>query len=145
MIQDVPYDATLRFLFFGEEASMSARLWTSGYDFFAPSESVVYHLWTRAYRRVFHELEDDTTRAWRTASQRYVKSLLVPSAADASDSTTCVRAGAFALGTARSLAAYETHLGVDFAAQNVQWTAQWGHLDPMRFELSSNAAAHAPA
>ena len=31
----------------------NARMWTSGYDIFAPSEPVVFHLWTRDYRPSF--------------------------------------------------------------------------------------------
>jgi [Skp1-protein]-hydroxyproline N-acetylglucosaminyltransferase len=53
MLRDVPYDPGLKFLFFGEEMSMLARLWTSGYDVFAPSETVVFHLWSRDYRPSF--------------------------------------------------------------------------------------------
>ncbi len=36
---------------------MAARLFTWGWDFFAPSESVLYHLWSRAGRCNFR---DDT-------------------------------------------------------------------------------------
>ena len=46
----VPYDGTLHHLFFGEESSMAVRLFTAGYDTYAPSQSVVYHLWTRSHR-----------------------------------------------------------------------------------------------
>ena len=51
----VPYDPHLPFLFFGEETSMAARLYTNGWDFFAPTQAVVYHLWTREYRHTFTE------------------------------------------------------------------------------------------
>lgn len=34
--REVPYDPSLEFLFFGEEISMAARLWTAGWDFYAP-------------------------------------------------------------------------------------------------------------
>ena len=53
VLRDVPYDPGLKFLFFGEEMSMLARLWTWGYDVFAPSETVVFHLWSRDYRPSF--------------------------------------------------------------------------------------------
>ena len=53
LLQDVPYDPGLKFLFFGEEMSMLARMWTSGYDVFAPSVSVIFHLWSRDYRPSF--------------------------------------------------------------------------------------------
>ena len=58
MLKEVPYDPHLLFLFFGEESSMSARLWTHGWDFFAPPEHFIYHLWSRSYRPTFRELPD---------------------------------------------------------------------------------------
>ena len=39
----VPYDCCLPFVFQGEELSMTLRGWTHGYDFYAPTESVVFH------------------------------------------------------------------------------------------------------
>lgn len=34
----VAYDAHLPFLFFGEEMSMLARMWTAGWDVMAPTQ-----------------------------------------------------------------------------------------------------------
>lgn len=50
VLQDCPYDPSLHHLFFGEEVSMAVRLYTAGYDMYAPCESVCYHLWTRTHR-----------------------------------------------------------------------------------------------
>ena len=44
---DVPYDPHLNFLFFGEELLHSARLWTSGYNFYAPVKVVASHKYGR--------------------------------------------------------------------------------------------------
>ena len=44
VIKEVPYDESLRHLFFGEETTMAVRMWTHGWDFFAPPETVCYHL-----------------------------------------------------------------------------------------------------
>jgi [Skp1-protein]-hydroxyproline N-acetylglucosaminyltransferase len=49
----VPYDPFLPFLFFGEESSMTARLWTGGWDFYSPGINLVYHLWERTHRPSF--------------------------------------------------------------------------------------------
>jgi len=46
-IKDVPYDPNLPYLFVGEEILHSARIWTSGYDIYTPTENTVYHLYTR--------------------------------------------------------------------------------------------------
>jgi hypothetical protein len=50
VLQDCPYDPSLHHLFFGEEVSMAVRLYTAGYDMYAPCQSVCYHLWTRTHR-----------------------------------------------------------------------------------------------
>ena len=47
-LKEVPYDPYLPNLFVGEEILHSARVWTSGYDIYSPTENVVYHLYTRA-------------------------------------------------------------------------------------------------
>jgi len=50
VVKDVPYDGSLRQLFFGEELTMALRLYLEGYNLYAPSESVLYHLWSRSHR-----------------------------------------------------------------------------------------------
>ena len=45
LIADVPYDPALKFLFFGEEMAMLCRMWTRGYDLFAPTRALVFHHW----------------------------------------------------------------------------------------------------
>ncbi|KAG7389730.1 Egl nine 3 [Phytophthora boehmeriae] len=137
VIKEVPYDETLRFLFFGEEISMAARLWTSGWDFFAPSETAVYHLWTRAHRPVFQELESDELIRCRMASVQYVKRLLNVDNSTTEDSVSGV--GKFGLGSERTLECYEKHIGVNFGAGDVDWRSQWGNLDPIQFDLTNTA------
>jgi hypothetical protein len=46
-IRDVPFDPNLPNLFVGEEILHSARVWTAGYDIYAPTKNFVYHLYTR--------------------------------------------------------------------------------------------------
>lgn len=100
MLQDVPYDPLLPFLFFGEELSMAARLFTQGYDFFAPPEAVVYHLWTRNYRPNFQEAFETSQRdALREESIMRVKRVL--------DGEDC---GLYGLGRQRTIQEFE-HLG----------------------------------
>ena len=49
-----PYE-DLPFLFFGEEQHMLRRMWTAGYDMFAPPASIAFHMWSRAKRCSFQE------------------------------------------------------------------------------------------
>jgi [Skp1-protein]-hydroxyproline N-acetylglucosaminyltransferase len=48
-LHDVPFDPFLPWIFMGEEIIMSSRLWTSGYDIFAPNEAVVGHIYGKLY------------------------------------------------------------------------------------------------
>jgi hypothetical protein len=52
-VQACPYNARLDNLFFGEEMYMAVRLFTRGYDFYAPGEAIVWHLWDRTHRKEF--------------------------------------------------------------------------------------------
>ena len=71
LIRDCPYDGTLHDLFFGEEMSMAIRLYTAGYNVYAPRQTVVYHLWSRAHRTVPANPVDPVARQ---ASQQKVAS-----------------------------------------------------------------------
>eukprot|EP00644_Phytophthora_capsici_P014857 jgi/Phyca11/554741/estExt2_Genewise1Plus.C_PHYCAscaffold_650008 len=137
VIDEVPYDETLRFLFFGEESSMAARLWTAGWDFFTPSETVVYHLWTRAYRPVFQELESEETKRSRSASAQYVQKLLRVDQPSGNQNDDLI-VGKYTLGGERSFESYQKHIGVDFATRNIEWRSEWGGLDPIQFDLKAN-------
>ena len=60
-IRNVPYDPYAAFVFDGEEMSMAVRMFTSGYDFYAPNADVAYHLYSQndaKIRPVFWESED---------------------------------------------------------------------------------------
>ena len=57
------------------------RLWTHGFDFYAPGEAVLYHLWSRAHRPNFRhgpQKKQDRARAEgeERAARRRVRRLL---------------------------------------------------------------------
>eukprot|EP00533_Pseudo-nitzschia_delicatissima_P016554 CAMPEP_0197268376 /NCGR_PEP_ID=MMETSP1432-20130617/4141_1 /TAXON_ID=44447 /ORGANISM="Pseudo-nitzschia delicatissima, Strain UNC1205" /LENGTH=406 /DNA_ID=CAMNT_0042733421 /DNA_START=21 /DNA_END=1238 /DNA_ORIENTATION=- len=54
-LREVPFDPFLPWIFMGEEIIMSARLWTSGYDIFSPSQSVLGHMYVRRHSPKFWE------------------------------------------------------------------------------------------
>jgi len=54
-LKEVPFDPFLPWVFMGEEISMSARLWTAGYDIFSPSQSVMGHIYVRRHKPKFWE------------------------------------------------------------------------------------------
>lgn len=54
-LYEVPFDPFLPWIFMGEEISMSARLWTSGYDIFSPTINVLNHYYVRRHYPKFWE------------------------------------------------------------------------------------------
>ena len=63
VVLQVPYQ-DLPFLFFGEEQAMLARMWMAGFDLYTPPRSVVWHLWSRAYRPTFHSCVPQVMHTW---------------------------------------------------------------------------------
>ena len=49
-LREVPFDPFLPWIFMGEEIIMSSRLWTAGYDIFAPNQAVVGHIYVRRHK-----------------------------------------------------------------------------------------------
>lgn len=107
---------------------MAARLFTHGYDLFAPCECLIYHLWSRAHRATqtadpaLSATGADERAALRRRSQRRVKVLLGMCAAQESPSLVdrSAAVGArFGLGTARALSEFAKSAGVDFAESTV--------------------------
>ena len=58
IIKQVPFDPHYEFMFSGEEWAMTVRLWTSGYDFFHPTTSIIYHMWNIHSPLIMKELRD---------------------------------------------------------------------------------------
>ncbi len=138
LLHDVPYDPHLQFLFFGEETSMTIRIFTHGYDFYCPSVNVCYHLWTRKYRPVFREIKlpnAEETRLERLAHLRLRLQLRMPCAdASVDDKQEALRdAQLYGLGTVRSLAEYAVASGVDVAHHTAAPMAFTGGLEPSDF------------
>ncbi len=46
-LKTIPYDENLPYLFEGEEILFTLRLWTHGWDFYAPNKIILYHYYYR--------------------------------------------------------------------------------------------------
>jgi [Skp1-protein]-hydroxyproline N-acetylglucosaminyltransferase len=55
ILREVPFDPFLPYIFMGEETILSARLWTSGYDIFSPTISLLGHHYVRNHKPKFWE------------------------------------------------------------------------------------------
>lgn len=119
-VRDVPYDPELYFT--GEEITLAVRAFTHGYDLFEPSRVIVWHEYTRAYRRKHW---DDHLGAggpaWHErdalSRQRIRRLFDEPSV------------GPFEFGTERTLAEYESYAGISFRHRKVQDYTRQG-LEP---------------
>lgn len=104
-VREVPFDPDLPHLFQGEEILHSARLWTSGYDFFTPLVNIVYHQYERTNVPKFWSDVPDFTQGQAT-TLRKVRQLLGLEAPFLTNY-------AFGMGKARTLEAYWKFAGVD--------------------------------
>lgn len=131
VVREVPYDINLTDLFFGEEQSMAARLWTSGWDFFSPSKVIGYHLWTRKHRPVFRELACDAQREREHASRNSVRKLYASGVCNGEgESPNSLHLG---LGTARTFHDFETYCGVRFDCCAISERAMRGGMSASGF------------
>merc|ERR1719271_1827388 len=55
LLQEVPFDPLNPWIFMGEELSLTARAWTSGYDVYAPNATLISHWYERRHLPKFWE------------------------------------------------------------------------------------------
>lgn len=105
-IHDIPYDPHLYFA--GEETTMAARLWTGGWNMFGPTEPMIWHHYSREYRKTVW----DDDRGWHerdAASRARVRDLLLGG---------CDLDG-FGFGSVRSFYDYQEFSGIDYARRTL--------------------------
>ena len=120
IIREVPYDPHIYFT--GEEITLAARLWTHGWDIFAPNKVTVYHEYTERpnKRRHWHD-----HKLWTELSDRAVKRVRHLLDGEAcKDAKALEDIGRYALGTQRSLAQYEAFAGIDFRRKLIDGKTQ---------------------
>lgn len=129
VIEEVPYDPHLRHIFFGEEISMSTRLWTHGWDFFSPCVNIVFHLWNRSYRPLFGEnpicIEDNKKSINRI---NYILNIN-----DSYNEKCLENIHIYGNGDIRSVKDYEDFCGVSFKEKKINEKAKYGGLEKTMF------------
>ena len=134
IINDVPYDPEL--YFHGEEVALSARLWTSGYNIYAPNRLLLFHLYksekAKDERPSTHwddhsqwfELNRKSIVRVHTllSSLKAAPSCLKPTIDDVDD------LNLYWLGEQRSLDDYQKWCGVFFSKQLIQDDARSGQF-----------------
>jgi SAM-dependent methyltransferase len=122
--REVPYDPHL--YFHGEEVSLSVRLWTHGWDVFAPDRVVLYHDYSsnRGRARNWHDRRD-----WVALNQRSFARLRHLLGIEESRDPAVLRdIGRHGLGNARTLAEFEEFADIRFAAQSIGPRARDGRF-----------------
>ena len=116
MLFDVPFDPELDMLFQGEEVLYSARLYTHGYDVFAPSENIVYHYYGREDQPHFwNDISDpELYRVVKKQSEDKVKNML--------DVKSRESVSGFGFGTKRSLSSFFEVSGLSMSDNDVTFS-----------------------
>lgn len=131
VIKDCPQDPKLQCMFFGEESITAARYWTNGYNFYAPTKGICFHLWERnnvmrlgnGWRELF-EIEKlrPILVEMETKSRERVQAMLTGKIKPSKDDV-------YGLGMERTLEEYEAFCGVDFTKMKMTDDAKFGGIE----------------
>lgn len=136
LIKEVPYSKELPHLFFGEEIYQLARMWTRGWQIFAPSVPICFHKYERSSRS--HTFQSDVLNASvRRESQRKVLWVLC-ALNDDDDQQQLPTDGwqvgdMWGLGSKVTLEDMQLRFGVDFASRTLTEAATWGGREQSSF------------
>lgn len=123
---EVPYDPNL--YFHGEEVSLSARLWTNGWDAYTPNDVVTYHNYIVSEKRPRHWTDNPD---WGELDKRSLSRLRHLFGIESSGDPAVVNElEKYALGSARTLSDYEKYADVDFVSQKIGARGWTGHYPP---------------
>ncbi|GMH57882.1 hypothetical protein TrLO_g13688 [Triparma laevis f. longispina] len=135
-LSEVPFDPFLPWIFMGEEISMSARLWTAGYDLFSPNQDVTGHIYVRrhtpkfweVFQREFHSTGGGHNSMQLKIIDRIKYTLGYPEAARhlIRDQSILTAVEEYGMGGARPLEDYLEMVGLDMVGKKVT-PATWCH------------------
>jgi len=111
ILEDVPMDPTLDFLFQGEEFLLAARCWTHGYDIYTPTENIVFHDYKREHAPRYWN-DQPAWHAKQQATVARVRRMLHIDQPPLDDPK-------YGLGNARTIHAYYAFAGVDLKNKTI--------------------------
>ncbi len=114
-LKQVPYDPYL--YFFGEEITLSVRLWTHGWDFYAPNDVLAYHNYGKRTGRPRHW--DDHRQAAFLESQSVDRIQYLLAGTKPRDPHSLTDIAHYGLGQNRSLTDYEAMAKIDFKQRKI--------------------------
>lgn len=121
-LYDVPFDPYLNFLFWGEELLHSARLWTSGYNFYAPVEVFASHHYDADSTSKRPKFWDDLKgfKACKGKAVQRAKAILDLGPSDKLDPEYEPELEMYGLGSARPITEYWQLLGADVGTKKAK-------------------------
>jgi hypothetical protein len=122
--EEVKHDPLLYFL--GEEITIAVRAFTHGYDLYHPHQVIVWHEYTRNYRRKHWDDHKGSVDPWHvrdTAAGDRIATLL-------GQQPPTLDLGEFGLGKSRSLSDYEQYAGINFKLRQLQDYTREDHPPP---------------
>ena len=126
IIEDVPYDPKL--YFYGEEISMSARLWTHGYNIYCPNRLLLFHLYksssgdgdTSATHWSDHQDWFQLNRRSLVRVHTLLKSIHTAPTTLSPSQVDIESLNQYGLGEERTLSDYQSWSGIDFSIQTIE-------------------------
>lgn len=117
-LYDVPYDPYLSYAFFNEEVLFSARLWTAGYNLYAPTKNFAVHHYGRNGKPKYWEDHKNSEACKKKANQRakYLMGL-IPEKQVHPDYFLDI--GKYGMGKKRSLDEYLRFAGINMTTKTV--------------------------
>mmetsp|Transcript_18046 Transcript_18046/g.54385 ORF Transcript_18046/g.54385 Transcript_18046/m.54385 type:complete len:582 (-) Transcript_18046:62-1807(-) len=122
----VPYDCCLDMMFVGEEFSMAARMWTYGYDFYAPYPSVSFHPYSRPKRpHLFWENTGRAPGAGARSARRVLAMLGLPPEGGDYDASNIAVGELYGVGTRRPLKLFLHLFGYNLTQRRSRDNCHW--------------------
>ena len=136
LLEEVPYDPYIYFQ--GEEIAMATRMWTYGWDLFAPIETLIYHAYGKKLHRKTHMADNCDWLKRERMSRARVAHLI--GSVRSNDDNTLKDMEAYGLGTARTLEDYQRLSGIHFVNRTIAFSAREGRFpyapyDPIRVAM----------
>ena len=119
-LKEVPYDPDIYFGGYCEEATMSVRAWTHGYDIFSPYRQYIWHEYTRADRPKHWDDHGKESLTQKTSGERDVYGRKKTRQLFEQEDNGIIIEEKFGLGKVRTLREYEEFTGIDFKGQRIQ-------------------------
>lgn len=118
-IEEVPYDPDIYFGGYTEETTLSVRAFTKGYDFFSPYRMVMWHEYTRNYRKKHWDDHGIESQTQKTSGERDIYARNKTRQLFGQEEHG-IEMGLYGLGSDRTLHDYEVYGGFDFKNCRIQ-------------------------